>query len=155
MEALRYQGAEVVAEELEALRQRIIANIDAAGQRASGATANSLTPEVTEGSVGITGILWGRSFFSTLEKGSRPWKRQYIRPPKFFIDLMAEWAARKGISAPAGGIAYNIMTKGSKLYRTGGRTDIYSNEIPATIDRIASRLAGIFDVAIDESITKK
>lgn len=72
-----------------------------------------------------------------------------------FIDLMAEWAARKGISAPAGGIAYNIMTKGSKLYRTGGRTDIYSNEIPATIDRIASRLAGIFDVAIDESITKK
>ena len=47
MEALRYQGAEVVAEELEALRQRIIANMDAAGQRASGATANSLTPEVT------------------------------------------------------------------------------------------------------------
>lgn len=83
MEALRYQGAEVVAEELEALRQRIIANMDAAGQRASGATANSLTPEVTEGSAGITGILWGRSFFSTLEKGSRPWKRQYIRPPKF------------------------------------------------------------------------
>ena len=38
MEALRYQGAEVVAEELEALRQRIIANMDAAGQRASGAT---------------------------------------------------------------------------------------------------------------------
>lgn len=75
MEALRYQGAEVVAEELEALRQRIIANMDAAGQRASGATANSLTPEVTEGSAGITGILWGRSFFSTLEKGSSPWEK--------------------------------------------------------------------------------
>ena len=141
MEALRYQGAEVVAEELEALRQRIIANMDAAGQRASGATANSLTPEVTEGSAGITGILWGRSFFSTLEKGSRPWKRQYIRPPKFFIDLMAEWAA-------IGHVPFKEKDKLRKQYQTAldshfkrwnmketrNRLDAFSN----TVEELAS-----------------
>lgn len=152
MEALRYQSTEITREELENLRQRIIQNIRNSGEYTSGRTAQSMAVEVSDTPEGTNGTLWGRSFFGTLETGSKPWSTQYIRPPKFFVDLIAEWARTKGIDAPAGGIAHNIMTKGSKLYRDGGRVDIYSNEIPKTIDNIGRRLMGLFSTAIDESI---
>ena len=33
------------------------------------------------------------------------------------------------------------MHEGSSLYRRGGRSDIYSNEIPVTLDNLAERLS--------------
>ena len=152
MESLRYQSAEITREELEGLRQRIIQNMRAAGEYASGKTAQSMIVEVADTPEGVSATLWGRPFFGTLETGSKPWSTQYIRPPKFFVDLIAEWAKTKGVNAPAGGIAYRIMTSGSKLYREGGRTDVYSKEIPTTVENIGRRLLGLFSVNIHESI---
>ena len=46
----------IIGEELEALRKRIIANHEAAGQVASGRTKGSLKVEMSEDG----GVLWGR-----------------------------------------------------------------------------------------------
>ena len=40
----------------------------------------------------------------------------------------------------AGAIAHTIATKGSKLHRTGGRDDVYSNVVPDTMKRLGQRL---------------
>ena len=53
----------IIGEELEALRKRIIANHEAAGQVASGRTKGSLKVEMSEDG----GVLWGRQAFAVLE----------------------------------------------------------------------------------------
>ena len=57
----------VLQEELEALKERIIAQHLAAGQKASGRTAASLRVETTENE----GTLYGRSAFGVLETGRK------------------------------------------------------------------------------------
>ena len=42
----------------------------------------------------------------------------------------------------------------SALFRDGGRSDIFSNEIPVFLEDVASRLAGLFDVQLTESILR-
>ena len=41
------------------------------------------------------------------------------------------------------------------LFRNGGREDIFTPEIAALSDRIADRLAGLFDAQIVESILRQ
>ena len=151
---------------LEELRQRIIANHVAAGQVASGRTRASLRVEVRENE----GILWGRSPFGTLETGRKPGKT-----PQGFVGIIRQWMKDKGIQAApipyvrkpserwqpkytpqergnlslAGAIAHNIKTKGTSLYCRGGRDDIYSNEIPRTINEVQDKLMVIYTTQID------
>ena len=151
---------------LEELRQRIIANHVAAGQVASGRTRASLRVEVTENE----GILWGRSPFGTLETGRKPGKT-----PQGFVGIIRQWMQDKGIHGTpipyvrqpserwkpkytpqergdlslAGAIAHTIKTKGTSLYRRGGRDDIYSNEIPRTINEVQDKLMVIYTTQID------
>lgn len=47
------------------------------------------------------------------------------------------------------------MTSGSALFRDGGRTDIFSNEIPVTVDNLSRRLAGLFDVQVTQTIANQ
>ena len=46
----------------------------------------------------------------------------------------------RGDMSMAGAIAHTIATKGSRLHRTGGRTDVYSNVVPDTMKRLGQRL---------------
>ena len=57
----------IIAEELEALKKKIIAQHLGAGQKASGRTAASLRVETTE----EEGTLYGRAPFGTLESGRK------------------------------------------------------------------------------------
>lgn len=162
---LRADAPAVLAEELERLKERIIANHIAAGQRASGKTADSLRVLVSETPDGASGELDGRAYFSALETGTRPWNKihtrtrkdgtEYPSAPKWFIDIVRDWAGVKGINLDSPwGVATKIMTSGSALFRDGGRDDIFSNEIPVTLENISSRLAGLFDVQLTESILR-
>lgn len=143
----------VLREELENLKQAIIKNHFAAGQRASGRTAASLRVEVNE----TEGSLWGRSPFGTLETG-----RQSGKVPANFRSIIRQWMQDKGIKARpmpyktdrahkytaeergelslAFLIARKIEREGTSLFRKGGRDDIYSNVIPATRERILMRI---------------
>lgn len=144
--------SDIIQEELEKLRLRIIANMQNAGQVASGRTIRSMHTEVN----GNEGTLYGRPFFSTLENG-----RRAGAVPADFEDIIYEWMINKGINATPipyktnkphkyspqeranRGMAYCIARKirlhGSALYRAGGRKDIYSNEIQETINNIHER----------------
>lgn len=135
----------IVKNELEELKQRIIANHERAGQVASGRTRASLRVEMSKDG----GVLWGRKPFGTLETGRKPGK-----VPKGFYGIILQWVKDKGISVEnpetfAYFVSRKIAAEGTALYRIGGRTDIYSNEIPKTIDSIGKRLTGFLEVKID------
>ena len=144
----------IIREELEQLRQRIAANMTAAGQVASGRTIASMHVETNE----QEGTLFGRAYFGVLETG-----RRAGAVPSNFTAIIYRWMQDKNIHAKplpyirpgahkyndpqvrgdmsmAAAIAHTIKTRGSKLFRQGGRDDIYSKEIPATVERVRERL---------------
>lgn len=163
---LEYDAELVVAEELEALKQRIINNHIEANQRTTGATEESLVVSVQPLNDGVLGALDGREYFAALETGTKPWANPYYRktkdgkelpsPPKWWRDIVAEWLIAKGLTDFSPWlVAGKIMTEGSKLYRDGGRKDIFSNEIPTAIKNISDRLAGLFDAQLVASILRE
>ena len=158
--------AQVLTEELSRLAERIKENHRRAGQVASGRTLRSITYEVTED----RGMLFGRFPFGTLETGRRAGAvplafdaiiRQWILDkgipvePIPYIRMPSEtWQPKytpeeRGLRTMASAIATKIRKEGTALYRNGGRTDIYSNEIPEAIKRIEERIAKVFSLTID------
>ena len=157
---------QILMEELSALKTAITNNIRAAGEWASGRTAASMEVHVT----GMSGELTGRRAFGTLETGRRPG-----RIPRNMRDIIYEWMQAKGLHGEpmpyvtkgphkypnaqvrgdmsmAGAIAHTIRTQGTRLYREGGRADIYSQAIPEAVAKINARLGGIFKAVVDEQI---
>ena len=135
---------QILLEELEDLRKRITENMGKADQIVTGRTRDSMQVTVE----GNAGVLTGRRAFATLETGSRPWSRKPKRVPKFFADLIGEWIDAKGLDLNKWAVAHSIIHKGSKLYRTGGRSDIYSPEIEKAGIAIADRVAERYSVLI-------
>lgn len=143
----------ILKEELEALRLSIISNHLRAGQKASGRTAESLYVEVDE----EEGVLYGRKAFGVLETG-----RKGGRVPRNFQGIILQWMKDKGIvAAPipystnrphkytpeqrgmmrlSYFIAKKIRTEGTRLFRQGGRDDIFSREIDNTVERVSNRM---------------
>ena len=145
------------------LREDIIANHFAAGQKASGRTAQSMTINVTNESGVVVGTLDGRAYFGNLEQGNQPFRAQYFRrradgstypsAPKWLIDIIAEWASDKGIDLDSPwGVATSIMVNGTALFRNGGRADIFTPEIPKAVNEIQRCLAGLFDAQLTASV---
>ena len=152
----------ILTEELEALKNKIIAQHFGAGQKASGRTAASLRVEVTE----EEGTLYGRSPFGTLETGRKPGK-----VPQGFQAIIRKWMADKGINAEPipyktdrphkytpqerGNlslsylIARKIRREGTSLFRKGGRADIYSNVIPEATERIKGRIVELLKMDVE------
>lgn len=152
---------------LDKLRNEIIQNHLSANQRASGETEASLKVEETTKGAAI----YGRGYISTIETGRKPGKIPYG-----FRDIMIEWINNKGISvapipykrkpsekwqpkytpdqrgkmALASAISYKIANEGSKLYRSGGRTDIITIPINKTIDNIEVELVSIYELEISK-----
>lgn len=134
----------ILTEELEGLRQRIAQNILNNGQQASGQTIQSLRVETAP----ETGRLYARPYFGTLETG-----RKAGPVPKGFAEIIEEWTLNKGLGLQfdkkyklqsfAYLVARKIWKEGTKLHRTGGRSDIYSKEIPITVNNISKRMATV------------
>lgn len=152
----------ILQEELEKIRMNIISNHLKAGQKASGRTAASMHVEVSEDS----GTLWGRNAFGVLETG-----RKAGRVPKDFQGIIMQWMKDKGIQAApipyltnrphkytpqqrgtlrmSYLIARKIRREGTKLFRAGGRQDIYSPEIEKTMERIETRMVSLIKSKIE------
>lgn len=144
----------VLAWAFENLRQRISANIESTGRTASGRTQESLRVEVVADAEGFSATLYSRPFFGTLETGSQPWRTQYRHPPKFFRDIIATWIADKGLDLSPYLVARKIMREGSAIYRAGGKPDVYSDEIPTTIDEIRKAIVSAFVTPISTTHIK-
>ena len=139
---------QILREELEDLRRRITENMGKADQIVTGKTRDSMQVHVD----GNMGVLTGRQAFATLETGSRPWSRKPKRVPKFFADLIGEWIDAKGLDLNKWAVAHSIIHKGSKLYREGGRADVYSPELQKTIDRIGDRILDQYAVLVTDRL---
>jgi hypothetical protein len=72
--------------------------------------------------------------------------------PKFFADLIGEWIDKKGLDLNKWAVAHTIIHQGSKLYREGGRADIYSPELQPTIDRIGARILDQYAVLVTDRL---
>lgn len=146
------QDIEVMLQEVfEQAKRDIIANHERAGQVASGKTRDSLSVEVSSDITSATATMYGRKYFAALETGSAPWKKQYKHPPKPFVETIAKWMVDKGIEGVSAYlVARKIMREGSKLYRDGGRQDIFTPVMEDIEQRIDAELSSIF-----ETITTK
>lgn len=140
---------QILLEELEDLKRRITENMGRADQIVSGKTRDSMQASVQ----GNAGVLTGRQAFATLETGSRPWSRKPKRTPKWFADLIGEWIDQRGLDLNQWAVAHTIIHKGSKLYRSGGRADIYSPELQKTVDRIGDRILDQYAVLVTNRLT--
>lgn len=152
----------IMREEADRARLLIINHIRINGQNASGRTIKSL--HVEQPSEEET-ILYGHSPFGVLETGRRSGKIPYG-----FHGIIMQWMRDKGIHGTpmpyktnkqhkytpqergdmsmAGAIAHTIATKGSKLHRTGGRDDVYSNVVPDTMKRLRQRLMSLVQMSV-------
>lgn len=143
----------LASDELKRLKQRIIANMLSAGAVASGRTIRSLQV-VSDGD--SAALISTQSMpFGVLETGRRPG-----RVPYRFSSIIYQWMQDKGIHGTIRGnatqeiadrsmayaISRSISQRGSRLFRNGGRSDIYTNEIPSTVAKITARIAAIVDV---------
>lgn len=161
-----------VKAELEALQARIAANIGSTGRTASGRTAKSMEVEV----IPWGGRLTGRAAFGTLETGRKPGKT-----PANFTAIIRQWIKDKGLRTTpipykrkpsdkwqpkytpaergelslAGAIAHKIRTEGTLLYRTGGDDNVYSNEIPATVEKLRAGILQMMRLTINNIPTNE
>jgi hypothetical protein len=103
----------------------------------------------------VIGTLQGRAFFGALETGSKPWKTQYKNAPKFFASIIADWAKAKGVNISPYAIATKIMREGTKQYKEGPITTVFTEEIDATAERIERRVMGLFDTIITDSLKRQ
>lgn len=147
------KAVQLVADELEQLKGRIIGNMRSAGEVASGRTIRSL--QVISDDDGAALISAQDMPFGVLETGRRGGKVPYM-----FSSIIYDWMQAKGVHGTIRGngtqekadrsmayaISRNIAQHGSSLFRRGGRSDIYSNEIPSTVAHIVSRIAASIDL---------
>lgn len=146
--------SKILKSALNDARDSIRANLLSTGTNASGRTSESLEV-VVEGDVGI---LYGRQAFGTVETG-----RKGGKIPAGFREIIYQWMQDKGVHAEVTGnrsqrsadmsMAYHIAKKiareGSKLYIDGGRSDIYSNVLPLTIERVRKEVTDIYIININ------
>lgn len=139
---------EILKSHLDNIKARIAERMASSGRNASGKSVASLAVEVAEGH----GILWGSKSFLAMERGRGPGAI-----PVKFTDIIYAWAKAKGISAQAksglkqtpevalrsfaGAVAYNIMKKGTKLFRSKQHDDIYSTVLNEELEQMGNEMA--------------
>lgn len=122
--ALKEEGLDTI--------QRIAANVWRNKQNATGAAINSLREEATNNSLTIYAI----DYFKNLETGTKPGTYVSSKAINTWANAKGYW---QGDNFRANTISRRIFNSGSKLFRDGGRTDVYTNEIPGLIQRIAEK----------------
>lgn len=132
---------------------RIRTNLDETGTTASGRTKDSVQVVVGGGELTI----YGRQYFRSVEEG-----RPAGKIPYRFQDIIRQWMKDKGVESQFGEkewqrrnasymIAQKIKNEGSRLYRNGGRSDIYSNVIAEELPKLEEQIS----VVIGETIARE
>lgn len=155
------QIEKIVREELEWLKDKVIERMQETGTTVTGETARSIEISIIAIGDGVEAFLLGRPAFSTVERGRAPGG-----VPANIVDIIKKWIQDKGISVTkipykrepsenwqpkysveerslnmaAGAISHTIATKGTKLYREGGREDIYTPFIDEFLERLEKRI---------------
>lgn len=142
------------------LRDEIREAIASKGLRASGRTQDSLRVYVDGNWV----ILEGRAFFPALQYGSSNWtgKTGISCSYQQFKQIIYQWATDKALNLgqakefdkAVGAIAWSIMNNGTKVYRQGGRLDVYDTLINEALLDIGEQIQLVQAEAVDVIIDK-
>lgn len=105
-----------------------------------------------DGTEGNTLTVFGWQYFENVEKGIPPLIGFALRPANPLVRVrLYDWSIRKGIpfesDSKRKSFAYmlrqKILREGTRLYRSGGRSDIYTPEIDKLIQSVADKAAKI------------
>ncbi len=129
MREIKSEVKAILEDIMSSSRNSIASAIVSEGANASGRTIASLHSKVVEDEEGMSARLYGRQAFHTLERG-----RAGGRVPSGFRHIIRQWMMDKGIdmgsdtsnNSFAYFVARKIALEGTKLYRRGGRTTIYT-----------------------------
>ena len=161
-----------VKTEFDRCAAAIAQRLDDTRTTASGRTKASLKVTVVENVF----TLLGRHPFATVETG-----RQGGKTPINFTEILKQWAVDKQISLEpinyiripsdrwqpkytpqeralnrfAGAVAHKIRTEGSKLYRDGGREDIYSEEVEKTLRTLREGLGALIRTEVITTLNEQ
>lgn len=137
------------------LRDEIRESISAKGLRASGRTQDSLRVYVD----GNTVVLEGRAFFPALQYGSSAWSGRTGVKCSYeeFKGIIRQWASDKGLNLgqakefkkAVANIAWSIMQNGTRLYRSGGKIDVYDTLIEEALNDLGEQLQLVTVEAVD------
>jgi len=110
-------------------------NLDNTGTTATGKSKESLRFEITEEGKKIVLTVFGKPYFSVVETGRKPTPDK--KPSRAMIDNITEWLSARGKpESMAWAVATKINKEGTKLWQTGGRTDIYTDLKESFADQI-------------------
>jgi len=138
----------LVYDKLDALRSRIAANIKTSNQYASGSMSQSLTIE----SKPNQWSLLAAKFFAVLQTGRKPGKMPPISNILNWIKSRSIQLEGKSNLSMAWGIAKWIAKHGTRLFQSGGRKDIYTNEIKTFKKNLFSDIRIKLSVYIKQTI---
>lgn len=135
---------EIIRTELEALKTSIINRSRAAGQRATGKTEALFE---VKGVTDEHGEFWGALWTYTLEKGRAPSSGKGTSSGGDFVKNLKEWIVVRGIPYKderdlerlAKFFAWYVNKFGTKLYKAGGRTDIYTPPIEQFLKNVREK----------------
>lgn len=126
---------------LSSYGQSAVAQIQANTPKATGKTARSVRFQVTDEGNKIKFEILASKYFKVVETGRKP-TPQYTKPSVSFVSAIRQWLDAKGKDTSlAYVIAKSIHQKGTKLFRDGGRKDVFSNVLNESfIDSISNDL---------------
>lgn len=141
----------IVAQNIEKilndLRTLISANIDNTGKRATGQTQKRLRVDVVETENVIIGRLFAPDYIGNLEWGTPPKQGYNFQDVNDLAYKLDDWATAKGIDLGNGQVSFlfntarMILKDGSKQYRNGEFTNIFTEEYNLLEQNITSILA--------------
>lgn len=160
--------AETISEAIGKELQRCVDDIKrrhvAAGQVATGKTLRSLEWRLRKEGTRYIGEVLGRPFFGALETGSRPARRRGTdEERREFVRSLTEWCRVRGFPSSgltaeqyeraANWLRWYLVKFGSKLYRSGGRRDIFTPAVEMLTKNVSDHLSLYYDELIKAEIT--
>lgn len=147
----------LLKQHLENIKTKIAQKMASEGRNATGRSVASLKVEVGDGHA----TLWGSKSFLVMERGRGPGPI-----PAGFTEIIMQWAKAKGISVQAkanqpsdkdtvlrsfaGAVAYNIMKKGTKLYRDKRYNDIFTSVVNDELEQMGKDMS----ISLMDEVTK-
>lgn len=128
---------EAIEKELDLVIKTTQDNLIKTGKNVTGKTAQSMRKEVKDDGPKIVGTVYVPKYFKVVETGRRPTPDK--KPSREMLDNIREWANAKGLTKGAEwAIATTINKEGTKLWKEGGREDIFT---PATDENAAQSMS--------------
>ena len=153
----------VLLEWADGVINKIKHNLDATGTTTTGKTKESLHARKYD-EAGYNLVIEGRPFFQSVETGRTPTVNSQDID---LVSILAKWIKDKKLDVQWGldkpyqirSAAYGIFLKhkyyGSKLYRDGGRTDIYTQVLDEELPKLNEKITGVILKDIREETVEK